>query len=434
MEADVLIKNAMVLTMDEKFSLYETADLAVSGSKIAGLSPQLNPSARKIIDASGKLVMPGLINAHTHAAMVMMRGLADDMPLDIWWREFIFPIEKKLLSPEFIRIGVSLAVIEMLKGGTTAFADMYFFEEVAAEVCKDLGIRAFLGEGILDFPAPDSLNAEATFKMVENMCARWKNDATIHPMVAPHALYSCSQEKLIQAKTLADKFSLPLHLHLAETAGEVADFRRKQGLSPVEFLEKIGLLGENLIAAHCVHLGHNDIELLTRRQVKVVHCQESNMKLASGNAPIIELQDRGVAVAMGTDGAASNNNLDLFDEMNTVAKHHKAIRNDPTVMDAKTVLRMATSEGAKVLQNPGIGSLAVGNTADLIIVDLRRPHLIPLYNIYSQLVYSAGGADVEAAMINGKLVMENRKILTVDEDEVIDRANHLAKKIKAEVH
>ncbi|MBU1027158.1 MAG: amidohydrolase family protein, partial [Candidatus Margulisbacteria bacterium] len=252
----------------------------------------------------------------------------------------------------------------------------------------------------------------------------------VHLMVAPHAPYSCGQANLLKSKKLADELSLPLHIHVAETAGEVAEFKKKTGLSPVEYLEKIGFLSENVIAVHCVHLSHDDIKILRKRNVKVSHCQESNMKLASGNAPIVELQDEGVIVGLGTDGAASNNNLDMFDEMDAAAKVHKLIRNDPTVMDAKTVLRMATCDGAKVVQKPDIGALAVGKTADIILIGLDRPHLTPLYNVYSQLVYSAGGSEVDTVIINGKLIMENRDILTVDEDEIIDQANHLAEKIK----
>jgi 5-methylthioadenosine/S-adenosylhomocysteine deaminase len=420
--------------MDEKFTLHQAADLAIKGAKIVDLSPQTKYTGRKIIEARGKLVMPGLINTHTHAAMVMMRGLADDMPLDVWWQKFIFPIEKKLLDPEFITVGVGLAAVEMIKSGTTAFSDMYFFEDAAADICKKIGLRAFLGEGVLDFPSPDAQNAEETLKIIEGLHEKWGRDPLIHLEVASHAPYSCGRDNLLKSKALADKLNLPLHIHVSETAGEVAEFRQKHGLSPVEYLEKIGFLSDRVKAVHCVHLSHDDIKLLRRYDVRVAHCQESNMKLASGAAPIVELQDAGVVVGLGTDGAASNNNLDMFDEMDSVAKYHKAVRSDPTVMDARTVLKMATSDAAKVVfKEKELGSLEVGKTADVIIIDLDRPHLTPLYNICSHLVYSAGGSEVETAIINGRLVMENREILTVDEDEIIDRANWLAAKIKKEV-
>jgi len=433
MEVDIIIKNAMVLTMDEQFTLHDRADLAIKDSKIVDISPQTKYAGKKVIEGQGKLVMPGLINTHTHAAMVMMRGLADDMPLDVWWQKFIFPIEKKLLDPEFIRVGVSLAAIEMIKSGTTSFADMYFFEDAAAEVCKKMGMRCFLGEGVLDFPSPDAQKSEATFKIINSLFEKWGKDPIVHLMVAPHAPYSCGEENLKKSKALAEKLGLPLHIHVSETAGEVAEFRQKHGLSPVAFLEKIGFLGENVIAVHCVHLDHNDLQIFQKRKVKVSHCQESNMKLASGNAPIVEMQDLDILVGLGTDGAASNNNLDMFDEMDSVAKYHKAVRSDPTVMPAKTVVQMATRNGARVLMRPDLGSLEVGKTADIIMVDLNKPNLVPLYNIYSHLVYSAGGSEVDSVIINGKLVMENRRLLTIDEREIIDQANHLAKKIKAEV-
>jgi 5-methylthioadenosine/S-adenosylhomocysteine deaminase len=433
MRADIVIKNGMVLTMDDKLTLHEKADLAIKGSKIIGISPDTEYKGEKVIDASGKLVMPGLINTHTHAAMTLLRGIADDMPLDIWWQKFIFPLEKKFGNQEFIRVGVSLAAIEMIKSGTTSFADMYFFEDDAAQVCKQIGIRTFLGEGLLDFSTPNCATPDATLKYIEDLYNKWKGDPTIHIMVAPHTPYTCSPEVFKKARALADKLNVPLHTHLAETSTETAQMHMKYGVSPTAHLEKIGYLCERLIAVHCVHLNHEDMKILKKYNVKVAHCQESNMKLASGNAPVVELLEHEITVGLGTDGAASNNNLDMFDEMDAVAKVHKLMKNDPTVMDAKTVLRMATKNGAKVLQKPNIGSLEVGKTADIIIVDLDRPHLVPLYNVYSHLVYSAGGSEVDTSIINGKLVMENRDILTVDEDEIIAQARKMGDKIKNEV-
>ena len=433
MAADIVIKNGLVLTMDCNYTLYEKADVAIKGPRITEIAPEITTPAARVIDAAGKLVMPGLINTHTHAAMVMMRGLADDLPLDIWWQKFIFPIEKKLLDPEFIRTGAALAAIEMIRSGTTSFADMYFFEDVAAEVCRQIGIRGFLGECILDFPSPDAKKADDPLRLTESLQAKWRGDPLIQLMVCPHAPYSCGEDNLKKAKALADKLNIQLQIHVAETAGEVAEFRQKHHLSPVEFLDKLGCLGPNVIAVHCVHLSHNDIKLLQKHEVKVAHCQESNMKLAAGNAPIVELMDEGVTVGLGTDGAASNNNLDMFDEMDSVAKYHKAVRSDPSVMEARTVVKMATTDGAAVLARPDLGVLAAGQTADIILIDLNEPHLMPLFNIYSQLVYSAGGADVDTVIINGRLIMENRRILTIDEQEIFGRAKQLAKKIKGEV-
>ncbi|MBN2058676.1 MAG: amidohydrolase [Candidatus Saganbacteria bacterium] len=433
MKADLLIKNALVLTMDDGLTVHDKADLVIAGPKIVEITPKAAGRAKKTIDASGKLVMPGLINMHTHAAMTLLRGLADDMPLDVWWQKFIFPLEQKLLDPEFIRCGVGLAALEMVRSGTTTFSDMYFYEQEAAEVCSRIGLRAYLGEGVLDAPSPHHPSADHALNYTKELWSRWRNDPLISIMVAPHAPYTCGKDNLIKAKALANELDLPLHIHVSETAAEVAESRKNSGLSPVEYLDSIGFLSEKVIAVHCVHLGKTDIRILKERRVKVVHCQESNLKLASGNAPIVELLDAGITVALGTDGAASNNNLDMFDEMDAVAKVHKMIKADPTVMDAQTVLKMATSEAARALGRQDIGSLAPGKTADIIILDLNKPHLLPLYNIYSQLVYSAGGSEVESVIINGRLVMENKRVLTMDEDEVLDNARHMGARIRHEI-
>jgi len=433
LQADIVIKNGMVLTMDPKLTLYEKADVVVSGSKIIDISPHTKYKAKKEIDASGKLVMPGLINTHTHAAMTLLRGLADDMPLDIWWQKFIFPIEQKLLDPEFIRVGVGLAAVEMIKSGTTSFADMYFFEDDAAEVCAKIGIRAFLGEGVIDFPSPRHPNAENALNYIRELYQKWKGHPTVHLMVAPHAPYSCNRENLLKSKALADALNIPLHIHVSETAKEVAESKEKYGLRPVEYLDSIGFLSGRVIAVHCVHVSPDEISILNQRKVKVAHCPESNMKLASGNAPVNEMLAAGITVGLGTDGAASNNNLDMFDEMDVTAKVHKMTRNDPVGMSAPTVLKMATSEGAKVVQNPDIGSLEVGKTADIILIDLNKPHLVPLYNVYSHLVYSAGGSEVDTVIINGKLVMEGRKVLTIDEDKLLSQARQMGERIKKHV-
>ncbi|MDD5594121.1 MAG: amidohydrolase [Candidatus Margulisbacteria bacterium] len=434
MEADIVLKNGLILTMDEGFNFHEKADLAIKDSKIIDISPQTKYKGKKTIEARGKLLMPGLINCHTHAAMAMMRGLADDMAFETWWHDFIFPIEKRLLDPDFIRVGAGLAAIEMIKSGTTTFNDMYFFEDVAAETCRQVGIRSYLGETVMSAETPDKKTPDEALKLIEEMKEKWRDDPIVHLTVAPHAPYSCDEAALKKSKQLSDRLDLPLHIHIAETAGEVEAFKATHGGStPVEYLASTGFLSEKVIAVHCVHLSRHDIELLKKHDVKVAHCQESNMKLAVGSAPIVEIQNEGIVVGLGTDGAASNNNLDMFDEMDSAAKFHKATHADPTVMPAKTVVKMATRDGARLLGRSDLGSLAIGQTADVIIVGLNRPHLVPLYNIYSNLVYSAGGGDVDTAIINGKLIMENRKMLTVDEGEIIDRANHLAKKIEREV-
>jgi len=434
MGVDLLIKNGMVLTMDPEFKIHDKADVEITGSTIKNITQNSSETTSKVIDAAGKLVMPGLINCHTHAAMVMMRGLADDMPLDVWWKKFIFPIEKQLLDPDFVRIGMGLAAIEMIRSGTTCFSDMYFFQEAAAEVCKKIGIRAVLGEAIMDEISPDAQNADKVLEITERLQQTWAKDDLISIQVAPHTPYSCGPANLKKAQAQAKRLGIPLHIHVSETATEVNEFRQKHGKSPVKYLEELGFLGENVIAVHCVHLDDQDKEILAKYKVKVAHCQESNMKLASGNAPIVELQNLGVMVGLGTDGAASNNNLDLFDEMDSVAKYHKAVRQDPTAMPATTVLRMATIDGARTLmKEKEIGSLEAGKKADIIILDLNKAHLIPLYNIYSQLVYAAGGSEVETVIINGQLIMENKNILTVDEQAILDVAKHLGGRIKNEL-
>jgi 5-methylthioadenosine/S-adenosylhomocysteine deaminase len=432
--ADLLLRNAVVLTMDAHLTVLEGVDVEISGRAISRIAPTSGRTARHVIDATGMLVMPGLINCHTHAAMTLMRGLADDMVLDTWWQKFIFPIEKRLVDPEFISVGTSLAAIEMIRTGTTSFTDMYFFEDEAAEACRRIGIRAFLGVGVLDFPTPDSATAAEALRRTEALAGSWRDDPIIHPIVAPHAPYTCCDETLLHCRALAERLGLPLTIHLSETPGEVHDSRGRHGCTPVQHLDTIGFLGPTLIAAHCVHVTDADLDILASREVKVAHCPESQMKLASGVAPVPNMLARGITVGLGTDGAASNNDLNLFGEMDTAAKCHKLARLDPTAVKAADVVRMATCEAAKAVGRPDLGSVEVGKTADIILVDLRRPNLTPVYNLYSLLVYSATGAEVSTVIVNGRPVMEDGRILTVDEAEVLDDATRLAGAIRDEVY
>lgn len=432
-EADILIKNGTIVTMDDDLKTFKKADLAVKGSKIVEVSPSLNIKAKKTIDATAKVVMPGLVNGHTHAAMTLLRGIADDLPLDVWWTKIMFPLEKKFGSPEFIRIGVALAAVEMIKSGTTSFLDMYFFEDVAAEVCSKIGIRSFLGEGLLDFPTPSCPTPDDSIKYIEKLYAKWKGDPIIHPVVAPHAPYTCSPEVLKKSKALAEKLDIPLHIHLSETKSEVEDSKKKFGLTPPQFLEKEGFLSERVVAAHCVHLTKEDISLIKRRGVKAIDCPESNMKLASGIAPVQEMLEAGITVGLGTDGAASNNNLNMFEEMDVAAKLDKVKKLDPTSIKAGDVVKMATTSGAKAMLRGDLGTIEVGKTADIILLDFKKPHLTPLYNVLSHLAYSATGDEVETVIINGRLIMEGKKILTIDENKVMDDANRFAERIKKEV-
>ena len=310
---------------------------------------------------------------------------------------------------------------------------MYFYEDDAAEVCKEIGIRAFLGEGLLDFPTPDSPTPDDSIKYIEKLYGKWKGDPIIHPVVAPHAPYTCSPPVLKKSKALAEKLNVPLHIHVSETKGEVDTSKEKYGVTPPQWLEQNGFLSERVVAAHCVHLTKEDISLLKKRDVKAIDCPESNMKLASGIAPVQEMLKAGITVGLGTDGAASNNNLNMFEEMDVAAKLDKVKKLDPTSIKATDVVKMGTRNGARALLRDDLGSIEEGKTADIIILDFKKPHLTPLYNVFSHLAYSVTGDEVETAIINGKLVMENKKILTIDEEKVMDDANRFAEKIKKEV-
>jgi 5-methylthioadenosine/S-adenosylhomocysteine deaminase len=431
---DLLIRNGSVLTMDPLDTLIETGAVAVSEDRIAAVGEDDALSAKyrpvKTIDARGGIIMPGLVNAHTHAAMTCFRGLADDLPLMTWLNDHIFPAEAKLTF-DVVYQGTLLACAEMILSGTTTFCDMYLFEEAVAQAAKDVGIRAVVGEVIYDFPSPNYGPMEAGLKYTEDLIAKWRHDPLITIAVEPHSAYVCSPELLQKARAIADRNNVPMVIHLAETEREVAEVREKYGRTPVGHLADIGFLSPSLIADHCVVLTPEDMILLKEFDVKVAHNPESNMKLASGIAPIPELLGHGITVGIGTDGCASNNNLDLFQEIDTAAKLHKVHTLDPTVMDARTVLRMATIDGARVLGMGDItGSLETGKKADIIIVDVNRPHLTPMYNVYSHLVYAVTGSDVITALVNGRVLMEDRVLTTLDVDEIIAAVNRIAQDIK----
>jgi len=373
--------------------------------------------------------MPGLVNTHTHAAMTCFRGLADDLPLMTWLHDHIFPAEAKLTS-EMVYQGTLLACAEMILSGTTTFCDMYLFEEAVAQAAREAGMRAVVGEVLYDFPSPNYGSVVQGLKYTEALIEKWRDDPLITIAVEPHSPYLCSPDLLEKTKAIADRNAAPMVIHLSESEHEVAQVRAKYGKTPVEHLAEIGFLSPNLIADHCVALSDNDIRLLKDFDVKVAHNPESNMKLASGVAPIPKLLEHGITVGIGTDGCASNNNLDLFQEMDTVAKLHKVHTLDPTVMNARTVVRMATIDGARVLGiGDIIGSLEAGKKADIIIIDTRRPHLIPMYNIYSHLVYAVMGSDVVTAIVDGRVLMEDRVLTTLDVDEVMAAVNRIAQDI-----
>jgi len=432
-KADLIITKGILLTLAPGSVPIQDGSVAILGGRIAavGTTSEIKKSflAPKTIDARGGLIMPGLVNAHTHAAMTCYRGLADDLPLMEWLNQFVFPAEAKSDGDQ-VYWSTLLACAEMIRSGTTTFCDMYLFEDRVAEAAKEAKIRAVVGEVLYDFPSPHYGPIEKGLEFTEALIKNWQKDPLITIVVEPHALYTCSPDLLKKCRSLADRYGVPLKTHLSENQGEVEEILNKYGRRPLDHLENLGLLSSPLIACHCVWLTEAEMDLMARRGVRVVHNPESNMKLASGVAPVPDLLARGVTVGLGTDGCASNNNLDLFQEMDSAAKLHKVHRLDPTVMPSQTVLEMATLGGARVLgMEKEIGSLEAGKKADVIVLELNRPHLQPVYNLVSHLVYSATGADVRDVIIDGKMVMEKRKILTLDEREVLDQARQWGERI-----
>ncbi len=434
-KADYIIRGDYVLPMDEGLPVIKDGAVAVNGKTIIDVG-SFNDISKKytsknIIGGKNRAVLPGLINTHTHAAMVYFRGMADDLPLKEWLEEHIWPAENKWLSPEFVSDATELACLEMLKAGITTYNDMYFFEDASGKAAKKIGIRAVLGAGIVEFPTVSGQNAVDYLNKAERFIKDWKKDELIIPSVAPHSVYTCQPETLTMAKKLADKYDVPIHIHLSETEWEVGEVMGRYHKRPVEHLEAIGFLDENVLAVHCIWVEDNEIELLAKRKVGVSHCMESNLKLASGFAPVVTMLMSGIKVTFGTDGAASNNDLNILSEISTTAKVHKALSNNPTVLDAKTALLMATRWGAEVLGLGEItGSLEKGKAADIIIMNLDKPHLIPLYDIYSHIVYSARASDVETVFVNGKLAVDNGELVTASEKEILDKARKWREKIR----
>jgi len=433
---DYIIRGDYVLPMDEKLTVIRDGAIAVKGREVleVGSSKEIfkKYTSEIIIGGEDKAVLPGLINTHTHAAMVYFRGIADDIPLSDWLKNHIWPAENRWLSPEFISDAVKLACLEMLKGGITTYNDMYFYEDAAGEASKKVGMRAVLGSGILDFPTASAKTTDGYLENAERFVNNWKGDELINPCIAPHAIYTCSSETLKKSKAMAERLGVSLHIHLSETEWEVGDVISKYKKRPVEYLESLGFLNENVLAAHCIWVEDNEIEILAKRKVGVSHCMESNLKLASGFAPVVTMLMAGVKVTFGTDGAASNNDLNILSEMSTTAKVHKALSNNPTVLDAKTVLLMATRWGAEVLGlGDKIGSIEKGKMADIAVINLKKPHLTPIYDVYSHIVYAAMASDVETVMVNGKVIVNSGRLCDADEEEILIRAREWQKKIKA---
>lgn len=438
---DLIIKNGTVVTMDGERRVIEDAVLAVNGEAISFVGKQSDfllsfpkgVTAKQTIDAKGKLVLPGFVNGHTHAPMTLFRGLRDDVTLDEWLRKYIFPAEAKNVTEEFVRWGTRLAAAEQIRGGVTTFADMYYFEDAIAEEVKAAGMRGVLGETFIDFPVPDNKTNEAMLEYSEKYLKRWQNDPLIHAAVAPHSIYTCSQKTLQDAAALARKYKAPILIHVAEMKKELDDSRAQNGTTPVQYLDKIGFLGPDVVAAHCIWVDETDRKILAQRQVGCVHNPSSNMMLSSGVSPVAEMRATGVAVGLGTDGpAGSNNDLNLMEEMDLAAKLAKITKMDPQALGAKTVTEMATIEGAKALHlEKEIGSLEAGKKADVILIGLDAPNAVPMYDVYSQLAYALKGSDVETVVIGGRVVMRDKKLLTVDEPSVISKAREYKNKIEA---
>jgi 5-methylthioadenosine/S-adenosylhomocysteine deaminase len=430
---ELLIVNGTVLTMDNQETMMENGAVAVSGDSITwvGSAEQADiKSAARILDANGGIIMPGLINTHTHAAMTCFRGLADDMELMTWLNEYIFPAEARL-NHERVYTGALLACAEMMLSGTTCFADMYLFEDAVAQAAARAGMRAVVGEVLYDFDSPNYGPIDKGFDYTLELIDRWRSDSLITIAVEPHSPYLCAPELLQRAAAISEQHRIPMIVHVAETAGEVEQIRKTYHKTPVAHLADMGVLSSRFLACHCVAVTEADIYLLKAHDVKISHNPESNMKLASGIAPVPAMQAAGLCVALGTDGPTSNNNLDMFMEMDAAAKIHKVNLLDPTVMDAATVLRMATIDAARVLGLDAVtGSLEAGKKADIIVIDTNKPHLTPMYNVCSHLVYAAGGADVQHVLINGVQVVQDCRLVSLDAGAVMDQMQQIAADIR----
>jgi 5-methylthioadenosine/S-adenosylhomocysteine deaminase len=435
--ADLVITGGMVVTMDAPRSIYDDGAVVVTGDTIVAVGPradiEANYSARQTIGASNTLVLPGFINGHTHVPMTLFRGIHDDVTLNDWLYKYIFPAEAKNVTEEFVRWGTRLAAAEQIRSGVTTFADMYYFEDAVAEETKAAGMRGVLGETFIDFPAPDNKTSVAMLTYTEKFLQKWQGDPLIHAAVAPHSIYTCSQKTLQDAAALARKYHAPILIHTAEMKKEWDDSLKQNGMSPVQYLEKIGLLGPDVVSAHCIFVDEADRKTLAQRRVGCVHNPSSNMMIASGVAPVPEMRAAGIAVGLGTDGpAGSNNDLDLMEEIDLAAKLAKVTKMDPLAINAKAVVEMATIDGARALHmDKEIGSLEKGKKADLILISLDEPNAVPMYDVYAQLAYALKASDVETVIIGGRVVMRDRKLLTVNEQEAIAKAREYKKKIAA---
>jgi 5-methylthioadenosine/S-adenosylhomocysteine deaminase len=438
---DLLFTNAILLTMDDAFSLYEPGALAIQGDHILAVGPEASLcseyTAEQVVDCGGKVLMPGLVNAHTHAAMSLLRGLADDLRLDVWLLGYMMPVEREFVSPDFVRLGTQIACVELIRTGVTCFADMYYFEEHVAQATAEAGLRAVCSQTVLKFPAPDAVSFEESLAAARDFIQRWKGHPLIVPSVAPHAPYTCTEEILRATAALAAEFDVPLHTHIAETALEVENSRAEFGMPVVPYIKKQNLFDAKVLAAHCVHVDDGEIKSLQHNHAGVAHNPSSNLKLASGFAPVSKMLEAGLNVGIGTDGAASNNDLDMFEEIRLAAFLAKSVTGDPTTLPAHDALAMATRLGARALHVGDLtGTLEPGKRADLILVDITPLHNAPRFRrdpggVYAQLVYAAKSSDVSDVMVNGQWLMREHRLTTLDENSFLAQAKDYARRIDA---
>jgi 5-methylthioadenosine/S-adenosylhomocysteine deaminase len=434
----LIVTGGTVVTMDTSGRVLSPGAVAIDGRDIVGIDTPdaiaARFSARDTLDVAGQVVLPGLINTHTHAPMVLYRGLSDDLALMDWLQKYIFPAEAKTVTPEFVRAGTRLAALEMIQSGTTTYADMYYFEEEIARVTKQAGLRGVLGQTIIQFPVPDAKTPAEGLARTEAFIKEFEADELIVPAVAPHSMYTLDTATLKATRALADRRRVPVLIHLAETSDEIATSRKLHKATPAGYLESIGFWGPRTLAAHGVWLSPGDTALLARRRVGVAHNPESNMKLASGTAKVVAMRRAGIPVGLGTDGAASNNDLDMFEAMRQAAFLAKLQTMDPRALPARTALEMATVEGARALGlDANIGSLEPGKRADLIAVSMTAARQTPMYDPLSHLVYVTRGDDVRTTIVNGRLLMRDRKVLTLNEADVLREARGMTERVRAAV-
>ncbi len=438
-KADLILKNAIVVTMDDAYNIFEPGALVVEKDSILAVGEESaildSYEADQVVDCEGKILMPGLINAHTHVPMTLLRGLADDLRLDVWLMGYMMPVEREFVSPEFVRLGTKIACAESIRSGVTTFVDMYYFESEIAEATAEAGLRAICSQSVLKFPSPDATYYEESLTAAENFIHDWKDHPLIIPSIGPHAPYTCTDDILRACSELAQKYDVPLHIHLAETAGEVENIRKAEGMPVIPYVKKRNIFDAKVIAAHCVHIDQGEMRTIEHANAGIAHNPSSNLKLASGFANVTKMRELNVKVGIGTDGPASNNDLDMFEEIRLASMVAKAASGDPTALPARETLAMATSLGAQAVHIDHLtGSLEPGKRADLILVNIHDIHNVPRFRrdpdgVYAQIIYAAKATDVTDVMVNGAWLMQDRQLLTLDEEALIREAQAYAEKI-----